>query len=355
MISGDAPATVAAIAADAGIPVRGAPVDGRELPAGDAELLELVRTTNIVGRISPDGKRRYVEALALDGSHVVMVGDGVNDVPALKAARLAIAQGAGSQMARGVADLVLVKGGFASIPPMIREGRKVLRNLQRVAKLFVAKSVVAAFLILTVGLSAESYPFLPRHLTLASAITIGIPAFFLALAPSNGAVEADALPARAGQLRRYPPARRSASGWWRASCFSINLLGMDDVRARTVATTVLVAMGLYLIVVLESSSACAATPWGPVPGALRPLRGRAVAARLARVLRGRRAGRGHRHVLAGGTALAAGGLGSVGRALPPGVAQGPKARAAARINARVTSAALVTHHAQIASMMNSSA
>ena len=81
---------------------------------------------------------------------------------------------------------MLVKGGFASIPPMIREGRKVLRNLQRVAKLFVAKSVLAAFLVLTVGLSSESYPFLPRHLTLASAITIGIPAFFLALAPSAG-------------------------------------------------------------------------------------------------------------------------------------------------------------------------
>jgi magnesium-transporting ATPase (P-type) len=182
-----------------------------------------------------------------------MVGDGVNDVPALKAARLAIAQGTGSQMARGVADLVLVRGGFASIPPMIREGRKVLRNLQRVAKLFVAKSVVAAFLILTVGLSSESYPFLPRHLTLASAITIGIPAFFLALAPSTGPWR----PTRfLRELARFaiPAGTAIGLGVVASFLFSINLLGMDDVRARTVATTVLVAMGLYLIVVLESSS-----------------------------------------------------------------------------------------------------
>ena len=253
VISGDAPATVAAIAADAGIPVMGAPVDGRELPVGDAELRELVRTTSVVGRISPDGKRRYVEALAAEGKHVVMVGDGVNDVPALKAARLAIAQGAGSQMARGVADLVLVKGGFASIPPMIREGRKVLRNLQRVAKLFVAKSVVAAFLILTVGLSAESYPFLPRHLTLASAITIGIPAFFLALAPSSGPWSPARFLRELGSFA-VPAGTAIGLGVVASFLFSINLLGMGDVRARTVATTVLVAMGLYLIVVLESSS-----------------------------------------------------------------------------------------------------
>ena len=253
VISGDAPATVAAIAADAGIPLLGAPLDGREMPAGDAELRALVRTTGVVGRISPDGKKRFVEALAADGSHVVMVGDGVNDVPALKAARLAIAHGSGSQMARGIADLVLVTGGFASLPPMIREGRKVLRNLQRVAKLFVAKSALAAFLILTVGLSSESYPFLPRHLTLASAITIGIPAFFLALAPSAG----EWRPQRfLRELASFAIPAGTATGLGVVASFllAINLIGMDEVRARTVATTVLVVVGLYLIIVLETSS-----------------------------------------------------------------------------------------------------
>jgi magnesium-transporting ATPase (P-type) len=148
---------------------------------------------------------------------------------------------------------VLVKGGFASVAPMIREGRKVLRNLQRVAKLFVAKSALAAFLILTVGLSSESYPFLPRHLTLASAVTIGIPAFFLALAPSDG-------PWRPRRFLRelasfaIPAGTATGLGVVAAFLMSINLLDMNEVRARTVATTVLVAVGLYLIIVLESAS-----------------------------------------------------------------------------------------------------
>jgi cation-transporting P-type ATPase E len=253
VISGDAPATVAAIAADAGVPVQGEPLDGRDLPPDETRMRELARESTVVGRISPEGKKRFVEALAAQGRYVAMVGDGVNDVPALKAARLAIAQGSGAQMARAIADLVLVKGGFAAIPAMIAEGRKVLRNLQRVAKLFVAKSALAAFLILTIGISSESYPFLPRHLTLASAITIGIPAFFLALAPSTGPWR----PLRfLRELAGFAIPAGTAAGLGVVASFllSINLIDMSEVRARTVATTVLVAVGLYLIVVLEASS-----------------------------------------------------------------------------------------------------
>ena len=146
-----------------------------------------------------------------------MVGDGVNDVPALKAARLAIAQGSGAQMAKSVADLVLVRGDFASCPPMVAEGRKVLRNLQRVAKLFVTKSAFAAVLILTIGLLALELPVLPRHLTLAATITIGIPAFFLALAPSWGPCRTTRFSARwhASRSRR---ASRPASASSPATC-----------------------------------------------------------------------------------------------------------------------------------------
>ena len=166
---------------------RGAPRStAATCPRDPASLRRLLDDHAVIGRIAPEDKRRVVEALTAGGRYVAMIGDGVNDVPALKAARLAIAQGSGSQMARSVADLVLVRGDFASVPALVAEGRKVLRNLQRVAKLFVTKSAFAAFLVLSIGLTPQAYPLLPRHLTLAAALTIGIPSFFLALAPSEG-------------------------------------------------------------------------------------------------------------------------------------------------------------------------
>jgi len=253
VLSGDAPATVAAIARDAGIPAAGPPADGRELPDDPLELRELALRTSVVGRISPEGKRRVVEALRDAGRYVAMVGDGVNDVPALKAARLAIAQGTGAQMAKSVADVVLVRGDFAAVPKMVAEGRQVLRNVQRVAKLFVAKSVFAGFLILTIGTSSAAYPFLPRHLSLASSVAIGIPAFFLALAPSSGAWRPT------GFLRdvvRFALPAGVAIGVGVLTGYLLARYGLDlSVRAaRTVSTTVLVAAGLALVVVLEGSA-----------------------------------------------------------------------------------------------------
>jgi cation-transporting ATPase E len=146
-----------------------------------------------------------------------MVGDGVNDVPALKASRLAIAQGAGTQMAKSVADLVLVRGDFAAVPAMVREGRQILRNLQRVARLFVTKSAFAAFLILSIGLTPTAYPLLPRQLTLAATITIGIPSFFLALAPSRGRFRGRPSCATCRGLP-FRPALPPGSGWFPATC-----------------------------------------------------------------------------------------------------------------------------------------
>ena len=243
VISGDNPDTVAAIARDAGIPVDRV-VDASEgEPALDA---------TVIGRISPEGKKAYVERLRDSGRYVAMVGDGVNDVPALKAARLAIAQGSGSQMARSVADVVLVSGNFASVPSMVGEGRKILRNVQRVAKLFVTKSAFAAFLILLIGLTETAYPLLPRHLTLAATLTIGIPGFFLALGPSEGSWST------AGFLREVarfaiPAGTAAALGVLSAYHFALNVVQLPLVEARTVATSVLVLVGLYFVLVLEAS------------------------------------------------------------------------------------------------------
>ena len=252
VLSGDAPATVAAIAADAGIPCEQGPLDGRELPADPGALRRLALDATVVGRISPEGKKRLIEALRDAGRYVAMVGDGVNDVPALKAARLAVAQGSGAQMAKSVADLVLVRGDFASLPAMVAEGRKILRNLQRVTKLFVTKSAFAAFLILTIGLTPQSYPLLPRHLTLVATLTIGIPAFFLALAPSAGPWRH---PAFLRDVARFAvPAGTSAGlGVVSSYLFALNVINLPRIEARTVAVTVLIVFGLYLILVLEAS------------------------------------------------------------------------------------------------------
>jgi cation-transporting P-type ATPase E len=229
ILSGDRPETVAAIARDAG-----------------------VRESEVVGRIDPEGKRRVVEQLRNAGRYVAMIGDGVNDVPALKAARLAIVQGTGSQMAKSVADVVLVSGDFASVPAMVAEGRKVLRNLQRVAKLFVTKSAFAAFLILSIGLTPTAYPLLPRHLTLAASLTIGIPGFFLALAPSSGRFAAEGFLRDVG---RFAAQAGVAAGLGVLSSYlwALNVLDLGVRESRTVATTVLVGVGLYLILVLEAS------------------------------------------------------------------------------------------------------
>jgi cation-transporting P-type ATPase E len=253
VLSGDAPETVASIAADAGIASADGPVDGRELPSDARELAALARTTAVVGRIAPDGKRAVVEALRDSGRYVAMVGDGVNDVPALKAAQLAIAQGSGAQMARAVSDVVLVSGDFAAVPGMVVEGRKILRNVLRVTKLFVTKSVFAAFLILSIGVTPQEYPLLPRHLTLAAALAVGIPAFFLALAPSEGPWRTD------GFLRdvsRFAVPAGVAAGLGVLTSFLITLNVLDQGlrEARTVATAVLIVVGLYLVLALEGTT-----------------------------------------------------------------------------------------------------
>jgi cation-transporting P-type ATPase E len=251
VLSGDSPNTVAAIARDVGIPV-GVLADGSEIPEDPKQLREFALQASVVGRISPDGKRAIVAALHDAGRYVAMLGDGVNDVPALKRARLAIAQGSGAQMARSVADLVLVDGDFDAIPALIHEGRQALRNLQRVTKLYVTKSAFAAFLILTIGTTSEAYPLLPRHLSLAAALAIGIPTFFLALAPSAGAWRPEGFVRRIARFA-VPAGTIVGVGTVTGYLFALHDLDYSVIQARTIAATVLIAVGLYLVLVLEST------------------------------------------------------------------------------------------------------
>jgi magnesium-transporting ATPase (P-type) len=251
VLSGDNPQTVAAIASDVGIPVRGVR-EGSEIPEDPAQRRSFALDATVVGRISPEGKQAIVQSLREEGRYVAMVGDGVNDVPALKSSRLAIAQGSGTQMARSVSDLVLISGDFAAVPPLVSEGRRALRNLQRVAKLYVTKSAFAAFLILTIGTSSESYPLLPRHLSLAAALTIGIPTFFLALAPSSGPWAPEQFVRRVSQFA-VPAGFVLGTGLVSGYLFSVHDLDLSVANARTVAVTILVIAGLYLVIALEAS------------------------------------------------------------------------------------------------------
>jgi cation-transporting P-type ATPase E len=266
VLSGDSPETVAAVAADAGIEA-GEPVDGSDLPRDAASLRRLVDEHGVIGRIAPEGKKRVVEALAADGRYVAMIGDGVNDVPALKAARLAIAQGNGSQMARAVADLVLVRGDFASVPPLVAEGRKVLRNLQRVAKLFVAKSAFATFLVLSIGLTPQAYPLLPRHLTLAAGLTIGIPAFFLALGPSEGKFRNERFLFDVARFA-VPAGTAAGLGVLASFVFARNVARLPLSESRTIATSVIVIVGLYLVLALEGTNRRRTAAVGTLAGAM---------------------------------------------------------------------------------------
>jgi len=253
VLSGDAARTAGSIANDAGIPERGPPLEGDALPAGDAELDRVATGLSVVGRISPEGKRRVIEALCRRGRYVAMVGDGVNDVPALKASRLSIAQGSGTQMAKAVADIVLVNGDFAAIPGMVAEGRQILRNIQRVTKLFVTKSVFAAFLIVAIGITPADYPLLPRHLTIVGTLTVGIPAFFLALAPSEGPWRTEGFLREIGRFS-VPAGVAAGLGVTTAYLIALNVFDLGLLQSRTAATSTLIIIGLYLVLALEATS-----------------------------------------------------------------------------------------------------
>ena len=179
VISGDNAATVGAIAERAGIPGAETPVDARS-----EDPVAAVERASVFGRVNPDQKQDMVDALREEGHTVAMTGDGVNDVLALKRADLGIAMGSGSPATRAVAQLVLLDSKWSSLPRVVAEGRRVLGNIERVSDVFLTKSMYALLIALATGVAAVPFPFLPRHLTLISALTIGIPGFFLALMPN---------------------------------------------------------------------------------------------------------------------------------------------------------------------------
>ncbi|WP_316774063.1 HAD-IC family P-type ATPase [Streptomyces sasae] len=183
VISGDNAVSVGAVAAKLGL--SGTTVDARRLPAEPGEMAEALDEGTVFGRVTPQQKRDMVGALQSRGHTVAMTGDGVNDVLALKDADIGVSMGSGSEATRAVAQIVLLDNSFATLPSVVAEGRRVIGNITRVATLFLVKTVYSVLLAVLVVCWRVEYPFLPRHLTLLSTLTIGIPAFFLALAPNK--------------------------------------------------------------------------------------------------------------------------------------------------------------------------
>ena len=183
VISGDNAVSVGAVAAKLGL--EGATVDARRLPSDPDGMAGALDEGTVFGRVTPQQKREMVGALQSHGHTVAMTGDGVNDVLALKDADIGVAMGSGSEATRAVAQIVLLNNSFATLPSVVAEGRRVIGNITRVATLFLVKTVYSVLLAILVVCWQVEYPFLPRHLTLLSTLTIGVPAFFLALAPNK--------------------------------------------------------------------------------------------------------------------------------------------------------------------------
>lgn len=187
VISGDNPTTVAAVAAKVGLTGdrKPAAMDARKLPEDINELAKVLENVDVLGRVLPHQKKAIVQALHTQGHVVAMTGDGVNDTLALKEADLGVAMGNAAPAAKAVAQVVLVDSRFAHLPDVVARGRQVMANMERVAGLFLVKTVYSALISAGVVLLALHFPYLPRHITYIGSLTIGIPAFLLALAPNT--------------------------------------------------------------------------------------------------------------------------------------------------------------------------
>ena len=244
VISGDHPRTVGAIAAAVGVPGATEPVDAAGL--ADDELGRLVLERSVFGRVAPQQKRAMVGALQAAGHTVAMTGDGVNDVLALKDADVGVAMGTGSAATRTVAQLVLLDDEFAALPPVIGEGRRVMANVERVANLFLTKTVYATLIALAVAFAASPYPFLPRHLTIVSDFSIGIPAFFLALLPNARRFR----PGFVDRVLIFAVPCGLVAGTAALVAYYGVAGSLPLIQARTTATEVLVACGLWVLALL---------------------------------------------------------------------------------------------------------
>lgn len=254
VISGDNPVTVGAIAGKVKLTGDRKPVamDARELPQDVDELARVLENVDVLGRVLPEQKKAIVQALHTQKHVVAMTGDGVNDALAIKEADLGIAMGNAAPATKAVAEVVLVDSKFSHLPDVVARGRQIMANMERVASLFLTKTVYSALISFGVVLSMIPFPYLPRHISYIGALTIGAPAFLLALAPNTRRY----IP---GFLRRVfafsvPCGIATAlsvllSAWFVPKLMGWNVDGSAQYQLlwRSMCATVLFVMGLYVL------------------------------------------------------------------------------------------------------------
>jgi cation-transporting P-type ATPase E len=244
VMSGDNPVTVSALAGPLGL--HGKAIDASTLHS-DAELGAALEQASIFGRVSPEQKRSAIRLLQSAGRTVGMTGDGVNDAMAIKDADLGIAMGTATAATKAVSRIVLLDNRFGQLPHVLALGRRVIANVERVANIFLAKTMYGIILALVSAATLIPFPFLPRQLTLVSSLAIGIPSFLLALAPNRRLYTPGVL----RRILRYSmPTGVIAACACLLSFIPLHLAQVERHEARSVATVTLFCVSLWILSVL---------------------------------------------------------------------------------------------------------
>ena len=242
VISGDSPATASRIALDAGIPGAENYIDASTLQT-DADFRKAADCT-VFGRVTPEQKKKLVAALQKQGHTVAMTGDGVNDLLAMKQADCSIAMASGAQAASQLASLVLLDSQFPAMPDIVNEGRRVINNIQRAATLFLVKNIFSLFLSVITLFTSWPYPLEPIHLTVISALTIGLPSFLLTLEPRYDRIRGHFL---RGVLRRaFPGGLTNVFVVLVCQAFR-QVFGINGDHCSTVCAAILAMVGLMVL------------------------------------------------------------------------------------------------------------
>lgn len=237
IISGDNPLTVSMIAKRAGLAAWNSYVDASTLTT-EEEISDACDRYTVFGRVTPEQKKELVLALKRKGHNVAMTGDGVNDIPALKAADCSIAMAGGADAAKNAAQLTLLSSDFSVLPEIVLEGRRVINNITRTASLFLTKTIFSFLLSILMLVLTSAYPFQPIQLTLVSSLMIGFPGFVLALEPSGERIRGSFL--RTVLFRALPGGIAAAccatvamamtwAGWPRELCSTLATLSAGSV------------------------------------------------------------------------------------------------------------------------------